>query len=116
MHGLDPNPCQAVFRTPSSCVRNPIKEAEIPERLFNLKISIFRPPLGLERLATVLEQYGAAAEEGTVERISKLAEEIVAIIARNRKRVNSSGYYRRRIELKAWLSALSDYCLLITDY
>jgi hypothetical protein len=56
------------------------------------------PPAGLERLATVLEQYGLAAEEGAVERISKLAEEIVEIITRNRKQVSSSGYYRRRIE------------------
>jgi hypothetical protein len=41
----------------------------------------------LKRLSTVLEEYGVAAEEGAVEKVSRLAEEIVEIIARNRKRV-----------------------------
>jgi hypothetical protein len=52
----------------------------------------------LKRLSTVLEEYGVAAEEGAVEKVSRLAEEIVEIIARNRKRVTSPGYYHRRIE------------------
>jgi hypothetical protein len=53
---------------------------------------------GLKRLSTVLEEYGVAAEEGAVEKVSRLAEEIVEIIARNRKRVTPPGYYHRRIE------------------
>jgi hypothetical protein len=55
-------------------------------------------PIGLKRLSTVLEAYGAAAEEGAVEKVSRLAEEIVEIIARNRKQVSPPGYYHRRIE------------------
>jgi hypothetical protein len=60
-------------------------------------------PVGLKRLSTVLEAYGAAAEEGAVEKVSRLAEErlaeeIVEIIARNRKQVSPPGYYHRRIE------------------
>ncbi|HXO96237.1 MAG TPA: hypothetical protein VN857_06610 [Chthoniobacterales bacterium] len=54
--------------------------------------------IGLKRLSTVLEEYGAAAEEGAVEKVSRLAEEIVEIIARNRKQVSPPGYYHRRIE------------------
>jgi hypothetical protein len=55
-------------------------------------------PVGLKRLSTVLEAYGVASEEGAVEKVSRLAEEIVEIIARNRKQVSPPGYYRRRIE------------------
>lgn len=55
-------------------------------------------PAGLKRLSTVLAEYGVAAEEGAVEKVSQLAEEIVEIIARNRKREISPGYYHRRIE------------------
>jgi hypothetical protein len=46
----------------------------------------------------VLAEYGLAAEEGAVEKVSQLAEEIVEIIARNRKRESPPGYYHRRIE------------------
>lgn len=53
---------------------------------------------GLKRLSAILEEYGVAAEEGAVEKISRLAEEIVEIIARNRKQVIPPGYYHRRIE------------------
>jgi hypothetical protein len=53
---------------------------------------------GLKRLSTVLEEYSVAAEEGAVEKVSRLAEEIVEIIARNRKQVTPPGYYHRRIE------------------
>jgi hypothetical protein len=56
------------------------------------------PPIGLDRLSTVLEEYGAATEEGTVDKVSRLAREIVEIIANNRKKVRLQGYYRRRIE------------------
>jgi hypothetical protein len=52
----------------------------------------------LKRLSSALEEYGAAAEEGAVEKVSKLAEEIVEIIARSRRQISSSGYYHRRIE------------------
>jgi hypothetical protein len=55
-------------------------------------------PAGLERLSTVLEEYGAATEEGAVDKVSQLAKEIVEIIARNRKKVGLQGYYHRRIE------------------
>ena len=55
-------------------------------------------PVGLKRLSTVLEAYGVASEEGAVEKVSRLAEEIVEIIARNRKQVSPPGYYHRRIE------------------
>jgi hypothetical protein len=57
-----------------------------------------RTPVGLKRLSTVLEEYGAAAEEGAVEKVSRLAEEIIEIIAHNRKRISPPGYYHRRIE------------------
>ena len=57
-----------------------------------------RAPVGLKRLSTVLEEYGAAAEEGAVEKVSRLAEEIIEIIAHNRKRISPPGYYHRRIE------------------
>jgi hypothetical protein len=53
---------------------------------------------GLKRLSTVLEEYGVAAEEGAVEKLSRLAEEIVEIIAHNRKRMTPPGHYHRRIE------------------
>jgi hypothetical protein len=46
------------------------------------------PPVGLDRLSTVLEEYGAATEEGAVDET----------IAHNRKKVRMQGYYRRRIE------------------
>jgi hypothetical protein len=46
----------------------------------------------------MLEDYGTTAEEGAVEKLSKLGEEIVEIIARNRTRASSSSYYRRTIE------------------
>jgi hypothetical protein len=52
----------------------------------------------LKRLSSALEEYGAAAEEGAVERVSQLAEEIVEIIARSRGQSSSSEYYHRRIE------------------
>jgi hypothetical protein len=52
----------------------------------------------LKRLSSALEEYGDAAEEGAVEKISELAKEIVEIIARSRRQISSSGYYRRRIE------------------
>jgi hypothetical protein len=55
-------------------------------------------PLGLKRLSAVLAEYGVAAEEGAVEKVSQLAKEIIEIIARNRERARSSGYYHRRIE------------------
>jgi hypothetical protein len=55
-------------------------------------------PVGLKRLSTMLEEYGAAAEEGAVEKVSRLAEEIIEIIAHNRKRISPPGYYHRRIE------------------
>jgi hypothetical protein len=55
-------------------------------------------PAGLERLSTVLEEYGLATEEGAVDKASRLAREIVEIIARDRKKVSLQGYYRRRIE------------------
>jgi hypothetical protein len=54
--------------------------------------------LGLERLSAMLEDYSAAAEEGAVEKLSKLAEQIVKFIAGNRSRATRSSYYRRRIE------------------
>jgi hypothetical protein len=57
-----------------------------------------RTPVGLKRLSTVLEEYGAAAEDGAVEKVSRLAEEIIEIIAHNRKRISPPGYYHRRIE------------------
>jgi septum formation topological specificity factor MinE len=53
---------------------------------------------GLERLSTVLAEYGAATEEGAVDKLSRLAREIVEIITHNRKKVALQGYYRRRIE------------------
>ncbi len=46
----------------------------------------------------VLEEYGAAAEEGAVDKVSRLAEEIIEIIAQKRKRMSPPGYYHRRIE------------------
>jgi hypothetical protein len=53
----------------------------------------------LKRLSNLLEKYGAASGEGTVEKLSQLAEQIVELIARNRKqRASSASYYRRRIE------------------
>jgi hypothetical protein len=55
-------------------------------------------PVGLKRLSTVLEEYGVATEEGAVEKVSRLAEEIVEIIARNRKQASPPSYYHRRIE------------------
>jgi hypothetical protein len=55
-------------------------------------------PAGLRRLSAVLEEYGAAAEEGAVEKVSRLAEEIIEIIAQNRKRTVIRGYYHRPIE------------------
>lgn len=55
-------------------------------------------PVGLKRLSTVLEEYGAAAEDGAVEKVSRLAEEIIEMIAHKRKRVSPPGYYHRRIE------------------
>lgn len=57
-----------------------------------------RSVIGLRKLSVLLEEYGALAEEGAVEKLSELAEEIVEIIAHRRKRVGSSGFYRRRIE------------------
>jgi hypothetical protein len=57
-----------------------------------------RSPVGLKRLSMVLEEYGAAAEEGAVEKVSRLAEEIIEIIAHKRKRVSPPGYYHQRIE------------------
>ncbi len=57
-----------------------------------------RSPVGLKRLSTVLEEYGAAAEEGAVDKVSRLAEEIIEIIAHKRKRMSTPGYYHRRIE------------------
>jgi hypothetical protein len=42
-----------------------------------------RSPVGLKRLSTVLEEYGAAAEEGAVDKVSRLAEEIIEIIAQS---------------------------------
>jgi hypothetical protein len=56
-----------------------------------------RSPVGLNRLSTVLEEYGAAAEEGAVDKVSRLAEEIIEIIAHKRKRMSPAGYYHRRI-------------------
>jgi hypothetical protein len=55
-------------------------------------------PVGLKRLSTVLEEYGAAAEEGAVDKVSRLAEEIIEIIAHKRKRMSPPGYYHRPIE------------------
>jgi hypothetical protein len=55
-------------------------------------------PLGLQRLSAVLAEYGAAAEEGAIEKVSRLAEEIIEIITHNRKQVGSRRYYHRRIE------------------
>jgi hypothetical protein len=53
----------------------------------------------LKRLSNLLEKYGTASGEGAVEKLSQLAEQIVATIARNRKRrTSSAAYYRRRIE------------------
>ena len=46
----------------------------------------------------MLEDYSAAAEEGAVEKLSKLAEQIVKFIAGDRSRATRSSYYRRRIE------------------
>jgi hypothetical protein len=57
-----------------------------------------RSPVGLKRLSTVLEEYGAAAEEGAVDKVSQLAEEIIEIIAHKRKRMSPPSYYDRRIE------------------
>jgi hypothetical protein len=57
-----------------------------------------RTPVGLKRLSIVLEEYGAAAEDGAVEKVSRLAEEIIEIIAHKRKRMSAPGYYHRRIE------------------
>jgi hypothetical protein len=55
-------------------------------------------PADHKKLSTVLEEYGGATEEGAVDKVSRLAREIVEIIARNRKKVSLQGYYRRRIE------------------
>jgi hypothetical protein len=53
---------------------------------------------GLERLSALLADYSSAAEEGAVEKLSKLAEQIVKFIARSHTRATPSNYYRRRIE------------------
>jgi len=37
-------------------------------------------------------------KKGAVEKVSRLAEEIIEIIAHKRKRVSPPGYYHRRIE------------------
>jgi hypothetical protein len=59
-----------------------------------------RPPqFNLKRLANLLEKYGAANAGGAAEKLSHLAEQIVEMISRNRKRrASSASYYRRRIE------------------
>jgi hypothetical protein len=56
------------------------------------------PPVEHKRLSTMPEEYGAATEEGAVDKVSRLANEIVEIIAHNRKKVTRQGYYHRRIE------------------
>jgi hypothetical protein len=55
-------------------------------------------PFGLERLSKLLEKYGVASQQGSVEKLSQLAEEIVSLIAQKRRHTTSGAYYRRRIE------------------
>jgi hypothetical protein len=56
------------------------------------------PRLITKNLSTLLEEYSEANDEGSVEKLSQLAKEIVELISRNRKKVSQSGYHGRHVE------------------
>ena len=87
----------AIF-SPQFMRSKPAKRNEKPRNVHQIDERNRSLPAGLKRLSTVLEEYGVAAEKGAVEKVSRLAEEIIEIIAHKRKRVSPPGYYHRRIE------------------
>jgi len=59
---------------------------------------IVRCQQDLKGFQLCLRNMALRLKKGAVEKVSRLAEEIIEIIAHKRKRVSPPGYYHRRIE------------------